>query len=157
MNAYIKRDSQVRSRGFTLVELMVTIAVVTILTAISVPSYTSQVRKARRMEARLALLDLATREERYFSTNSAYTAVAADLGYAGTFPQVVGSGYYQVSVCVSNTGSCGSSTTTTGSNFLLTATPVGTQANDTQCASFSLDSTGMQSATGVDTASCWGR
>jgi len=65
----------------------------------------SQVRKSRRTEARTALLDLAAREERFFSTNSAYTNVPANLGYAGTFPAPVGSSYYQVNV-TNATGTC---------------------------------------------------
>jgi type IV pilus assembly protein PilE len=148
--------AQCASKGFTLIELMMTVVIAVILTAITIPSYTYQIRKARRMEARLALLDLATREERFFSTNSAYTAAAADLGYAGTFPQTVGSGYYQVSVCVADAAPCGSNNAMAGSVFLLTATPTGTQQNDAQCASFSLDNHGVLSATGTAAASCWG-
>jgi type IV pilus assembly protein PilE len=143
------------SPGFTLVELMLTMLIAAILTAISVPSYTYQIRKARRTEARLALYDLATREERFFSTNSAYSSAASDLGYSGTFPLRVGNGYYQVSVCVAAQAPCGEGTAATGGVFLLTATPVGPQASDMQCTSFSLDNTGAQSATGTGAVACW--
>ena len=129
------------SAGFTLIELMITIVVATILITIAVPAYTSQIRKSRRTEAKTALLDLAAREERFFSTNSTYTAVPANLGYAGVFPQNVGSGYYQITVA-----------TPTATTFTATATPQGPQAGDSACAQFQLDNTGLQTAT---SAVCW--
>ena len=74
-------------RGFTLVELMVVVVIATILLSIAVPSYMSQVRQSRRTEAKTAVLDLASREERYFSTNgSIYSVTPADLGYVGPLP-----------------------------------------------------------------------
>ncbi len=65
-----------RAGGFTLIELMVTLVVASILLAIAVPSYQAQVRKSRRTEARNAVMDLAAREERYFSVNNDYSASA---------------------------------------------------------------------------------
>jgi prepilin-type N-terminal cleavage/methylation domain-containing protein len=68
--------------GFSLIELMVVVAIATILFAVAVPSYMLYVRQSRRTEARTAVLDLAGREERFFSTNGAtYTAVPGNLGY----------------------------------------------------------------------------
>jgi type IV pilus assembly protein PilE len=131
---------------------MVTIAVAAILGTIAVSSYTNQVRKSRRTEARTALLDLASRQERFFSTNSAYTTSAANLGYSGTFPQNIGSGYYSVSICVANAPGPCAGAAATGNIFLLTATTVGTQLKDTACATLSVDNTGLQTATN---ASCW--
>ena len=143
------------SAGFTLIELMVTVAIIAILGTLAVAGYTSQVRKSRRTEARTALLDLAARQERYNSTNSSYTDLPANLGYSGTFPQSVGNGYYQISVCVNATLPCAADAGT-GTAFLLTATPAGTQAADTACGSFTVDSTGAQAVTGSATASsCW--
>ena len=142
-----------RTTGFTLIELMVTILVLSILVAISVPLYTNQVRESRRTEAKTALLDIAAREERYFSTNSAYTNSPTNLGYAGAnWPVTVGSGYYTVTVCVASAAPCGTSTATTGSVFLLTANTTGAQLKDTNCAAFTLDNTGAQSATNTN---CW--
>lgn len=150
-----------RKAGFTLIELMVTIVVAAILIAIAVPSYTVQTRKARRTEAKTALLDLAAREERYNSTNSVYTSVPGNLGYTGPWPVKVGSGYYQIGVCVNSAlANCPGIDTMTGATFVLTAQPVpGTsQAADTQCASFTLDNTGLQKVTGTSAATpsdCW--
>ena len=66
--------------GFTLIELMITVAIIGILSAIAYPSYESYVRKSRRVDAKNALLDLASRQERYFSVNNKYSTTAADLG-----------------------------------------------------------------------------
>jgi type IV pilus assembly protein PilE len=141
------------SAGFTLIELMVAIAIAAVLATIAVSSYTNQVRKTRRTEARNALLDLAAREERFFSTNNAYTTAFGGLGYAAAFPQPVGSGYYTVSVCVApGPGPACAGNAVTGNIFVLTATAVGVQAKDTACASFTVDNTGLQNGTN---ANCW--
>jgi type IV pilus assembly protein PilE len=153
----IIRARQSASTGFSLIELMMAVTIVSILAGIAIPSYIKQVRQSRRTEARLALLDLAMREERFMTTNNAYTSVPANLGYSGTFPQVIGSGYYQVSVCVAAGAPCGSSSATTGNLFLAQATPFGSQAADAQCTSFTLDSTGMQAATGTSSSTCWAK
>jgi type IV pilus assembly protein PilE len=146
----------VRSRplpvaGFTLVELMVTIVIAAMLLAIAVPSYTSQVRKSRRTEARSAVMDLAAREERYFSVNNAYSFNDVDLGYGTANAQikdlVVGSGYYTVTVTtpVTATGQAG---------FNIVATAVGTQAKDKSCVLFGVDQTGKQTSAPSATG-CW--
>ena len=133
--------------GFTLIELMVVITIGAILLAIAVPSYTSQMRKSRRTEARTALLDLAAREERFFSTNSAYTNLPANLGYAGNFPVQVGSAYYQINV-----------TNATGTAFTATAAPINSQTSDAQCGTFTIDNTGQQTVSGPTGAlTCWSR
>jgi len=153
----IIRSEHSASAGFSLVELMVAITIASVLATIAVPGYIQQIRESRRIEARFALLDLVSREERFLTTNGAYTAVPANLGYSGKFPQTIGGGYYQISVCVADAAPCGTSTATTGNVFLVQATPVGTQASDAQCTSFRLDSTGVQSATGTSAATCWNK
>lgn len=144
------------SSGFTLIELMVTVAIVSILATIAVASYSSQIQKSRRTDARSALLDLAGREEKLFSTNNAYSATPSDLGYAavGTpWPISVGSGYYTVTVAVPDPAQAAATPTT----YAITATAVGTQLNDTACATLSVNQLGQQSSTGTGTpATCWG-
>jgi type IV pilus assembly protein PilE len=137
-----------RRSGFTLIELMITVAIAATLAAIAFPAYNIQIRKSRRTEARTALLDLAARAERMYSvTNSYWDAtnqlLPVDLGYLSTdaWPLPVGAGYYQIRL--SN-----SSATT----FTFTATAIGAQAQDTQCATFSVDNTGNQTATDP---TCW--
>jgi type IV pilus assembly protein PilE len=136
--------------GFTLIELMITVAIVAILATIASTSYNSQVQKSRRTDARSAILDLAGREEKLFSTTNAYSAVASDLGYAaaGTpWPIAVGSNYYNVGVTVGNPPT----------TYVITATPINSQVSDTQCTTLFVDQTGLQSSTGsATTATCWG-
>jgi type IV pilus assembly protein PilE len=142
--------------GFTLVELMVVIAIAAILGTIAVSSYSSSVRKSRRTDARTALLDMASREERFMSTNSTYSTTPSQLGYSGTFPMVIGSGYYQIAV-----PTIAVATSALPATFTVTATPVAGkgQDNDAPCQSFTVDSTGKQSATasggGDATSTCW--
>ena len=144
-----------RPGGFSLIELMVVVAIATILFAVAVPSYLTYVRQSRRTEARTAVLDLAGREERFFSTNGAtYSVTPAQLGYAA-LPVVIGGGYYQLSVC---SPACAPSAVAAPS-YTVTATAVGGQLRDLQCFSFSVDSTGRQFAvdsTNADaTQFCW--
>lgn len=137
--------------GFTLVELMVTVAIVAILATIAATSYTSQVQKSRRTDARSALLDLAGREEKIYSTTNTYTATLATLGYTSN---LVGSGYYTVAVVSPDNSQAAAATIPT---YLITATAVNSQVGDTQCATLSVNQTGAQTSTGTATpATCWG-
>ncbi len=146
-----KRESQAAASegGFTLIELMVTVAVVGILATIAAASYTSQVQKSRRTDARSAVMDLSGREEKLFSTTNAYSATPSDLGYAAVgvpWPVAVGSNYYNVTIVVP-----------TPSTYLITATAINSQANDGACLTLSIDQTGTQSSTGTGTVqACWG-
>ena len=73
-------------QGFSLIELMVTVAIIGILVGIAVPSYSNYVQKSRRTSATTALLDLASREAKYYSTNNVYTTSMTNLGYASAGP-----------------------------------------------------------------------
>ncbi len=145
--------------GFTLVELMSVVLIIAILTIIAVPSYTNHVRKSRRIEAKSILLDIASREERYIATNGIYSSTATDLGFSGTWPQTVGSGYYTVAAPTVTAASLSSSTAAaTPAKFSFTATATGTQTKDTQCASFTIDQSGLQTSAdsnGTATTGCW--
>jgi type IV pilus assembly protein PilE len=129
--------------GFTLVELMVTIVIGTILLSIAVPSYQSQIRKSRRTEAKTAMLDLASREERLFSTTNNYSDVPADLGYTA-WNQPIGGGYYSLDKPVV--------VTAPAATFTITARAIGTQVKDTQCQTFTVDQTGFQASADANAA-----
>jgi type IV pilus assembly protein PilE len=152
------------SGGFTLIELMTVVVVATILLSLAVPSYMSQVRRSRRTEAKTAVLDLAGREERYLSTNGAlYSTTPTDMGYLGAaFPvPVAPDNYYTLTVCAPATaaGCDPNANPPPAPSYYITATPVAgtTQANDAECTSFSVDSTGQQFSTGtLPSQQCWG-
>jgi type IV pilus assembly protein PilE len=136
-------------RGFTLVELMVTVAILGIVATIATTSYTSQIQKSRRTDARSALLDLAGREEKLFSTMNAYSSTASDLGY-NNFTTAIGSngGDYLLTVGVNAAGAAPS--------YTITATATGVQAGDTQCQTLSIDQTGNQTSSPGAPSVCWG-
>jgi type IV pilus assembly protein PilE len=139
-----------RSSGFTLIECMIVVAIIAILSAIAYPTYLEHLRKGRRIEAKTALLDLASRQERYFTTNNLYTATPERLGYGGTtFPIDVVSGghpHYRLSLTV------GSPAT----SYSASATPVGGQVQD-RCGTFTIDQLGVHGNTDntESTSKCW--
>lgn len=146
-------------KGFTLIELMVVVTVITILTVIAVPSYISTVRKSHRSEAKSILLDIAGREERYLATNGSYSSTASDLGFSGTWPQAVGSGYYQIEVPTIVAATVSSATAAAiPAQFLFTATAINAQAKDTQCYQFTVNQAGVQSSltsAAATSTGCW--
>ena len=75
-----------RGHGFTLIELMIVVVIVAILAAVALPAYNDSVRKSRRTAAKTAVLDMASREEKFYTTNNAYASTASNLGeYAVPF------------------------------------------------------------------------
>jgi type IV pilus assembly protein PilE len=150
-------------KGFTLIELVVAMVIAAILAAIAIPGYSSYVRKARRADAKTALLDLAGLEERYFSTQNVYTANWSDLGYTAANGSALPVGNYYTIAAQTPTAAVAPTATTVGSpaSFSFTATAVLTsdQAKDTQCKTFTVTSGGGQSAAdsnGNDnTQTCW--
>ncbi len=147
------------SAGFTLTELLIVMVIVAILMAVAVPMYQQQVQQSRRTEATNAVLELASREEKYFSVNNNYSADPTQLGYSSSVtsftPPVSTGTYYQITVDVP-TPEAG-----VAPSYTITATPAAgsPQLNDTNCQTFSITQTGVQSATnsaGSDsTATCW--
>ena len=140
-----------RHTGFSLIELMIVVSIITILAAIAVPSYNSSVRKSRRTEAKTAITDFAAREERLYATQNAYSTDPVALGYGGSWPVSTGS-YYQIDLPVSSAPSA-----TQPATFSVTVQPApgSPQVSDTACATFTLTNTGLQGATGTNPSSCW--
>lgn len=152
--------------GFTLIELMIVVVIASILLAIAIPTYQHEIQQSRRTDAKTALLDLAAREQRYFSVQNAFTTSFVNLGYAtsGNPASVtVGSGYYSVTVSVPAAAPDPQAGNIAAPSFSFTATPVAgtSQASDTACASFEVDSIGYQAAqnssSSDNTAVCWGQ
>lgn len=149
-NPFVPLKTYKASRGFTLIELMITVAIVGILAAVALPSYTRYIQKSRRNDAKTSLLDLASRQERFFTTNQGYTVTPANLGFSGAFPLGIPSPSaitYNINVTVSGTGN---------TSFSATAVPVGPQAADA-CGTYRVNELGVQSVTGASLSAtdCW--
>ncbi|MDE1927568.1 MAG: type IV pilin protein [Burkholderiales bacterium] len=138
-----RRRRRGAARGFTLIELMVAVAVVGILAAIAYPSYLGQIQKSRRADARAALVAAAQALERFYSERSTYAG--ATLGSSGVYPAASQNGYYTLSI-----------TAQSAAGFTLAATPTGNQASDA-CDVFTYDQTGTKGNSGgtLGAASCW--
>lgn len=115
-----------RHRGFTLTELLVTMVVIAIIAAISMPVYQDYSRGARRAAAVSMLTDLASRQEQYFLDNRSYAGTLTALGFPTATLQTDG-GYYTVSVSAF-----------TASSYTLRAVPTAQQAT-ADCGDLTLD------------------
>ena len=130
-------------RGITLIELMVVVVIVGILAAIAYPNYQDFTSRAKRNEARAALLRLATNQERFYLNNNTFTADMTQIGFSSS-PFTTETGYYVVSV-----------TSATPSNFSATATYQYGGSEADKCLTFTIDGRG-QKTSGPDT-DCWTR
>jgi type IV pilus assembly protein PilE len=145
--------------GLTLVELMVTLAVLAILVTIGYPMYVAQVQKSRRVDARAGVMEMAAAQEREFAAWGGYSeptiaisnvnandgapAPDANSVFNSEIARISGeySDYYTFTVNATDT------------TFTITATTRGNQGGDLDCASFSVDQTGTKNATDLNL--CW--
>lgn len=131
-----------RSRGFSMIELMIVVVIIAILSAIAIPSYRQYVLRGHRSEATRALQDLASRQENYYFTNNEYATNLSELGASSSVAGV----YFRVAI------SSASST-----DYQITATTQGTQDQDRACTAFALHRSGAKESSGNGTAeTCWG-
>jgi type IV pilus assembly protein PilE len=132
------------SGGFTLIEVVVVMAIIAILAAIAIPNYTEYIRRGHRSDAKTALLQVAQWQERFRTENNAYSP-AVPAGMA-----TVGSGGARYTIAVAQPGG--------NQTFTLTATRQGSQLGD-PCGDFIVDHTGQQTtAGGIRPAlECWAR
>lgn len=140
-----KKTLSQRWRGFTLIELMIVVAIGSILMAIAMPSYQAYVARGRRADAKAGLQQASLWMERAQTATGTYPLTAAfpaSLTVAGN-PQT-----YQIALA------------SNGAAYTLTATPIGVQAGDA-CGNFTLTNTGVRNVVGViapmTLAQCWGR
>ncbi len=150
--------------GYTLIEMLVVVAIIGILSAIAIPAYQANVVNATRSVAIAGLMDLANRQEQFFLNNKTYTASMVNLGYpAGLVFDLAGDS----AAALNNNQTLVASTSTdrvyvikidsaAASAFSVSAVPQLAQANDTECAILSLNnlSAKTESGTGMP-VDCW--
>lgn len=143
----------VYSRGFTLIELMIVVAIVGILSTVAFPSYQEYLRRGARSEAKAGLLQAAQWMERAATVSGVYPT-AANTNNANFFPtglRSVPSNRYAIALPAASS---------TNTAFLLTATPQNAQVGD-KCGTYTLAQNGERGNTGMKSgatsADCWNR
>jgi len=129
--------NKTKHNGFTLVEIMVVVAILGIIAVIAIPSYNETVRKGRRADAKVTLLKISQNLERCFSENNSYQAASGCTNFNNTNSE---EGFYTITTAQNAT------------TFTLTATATGGQASDTHCAQLTLNHAGTKGGTNSD---CW--
>ena len=134
--------------GFTLIEVMIVVAIIGILAAIALPSYNQYVVRSNRAAAQSFALEVANRQQRYLLDARSFAADMSALGMSE--PAKVANAYTITTASIADAKP---------SAFTVTATPKGSQAtNDTDCKVLTLDQAGTKTATGdKGVAGCWYR
>jgi len=136
-----------KHRGFTLIELMIAVAVIGILSAIAYPSYTQYIVRVNRSAAQSFMFAVANKQEQYLLDARSY---ASSISALNLTPPTELSGKYVVTTTPVNTD--------TPPTYTVTATPQGNQASkDTKCGTLTLSSAGVKSQSGTASAvsDCW--
>lgn len=134
-----------KSSGITLIEILITLAIIAILSTIGYPLYSDYVIKSRRTDAKAALMQIIQAQQRHYTAHSTYTTDLSKIGYPKAAAVLSDGGHYAITAT-----SCGAGIT---SCVTLTAVP---QFTDDDCKNMILDSTGAKSVSASSTtAKCW--
>lgn len=134
--------------GFTLIEVMITVAIVGILAAIALPSYQEYVARSRRLDAQATLLEAAQFMERFYTQNGTYTNAALPANLAVSPAGSTGTGvFYDITLPAA---------TLTANTYTLQAAPANAQANDA-CGNLTFNQNGVRGVGSSTVAVCWRR
>ncbi len=141
-----------RAFGFTLIELMVVIAIVALLVMVAMPSFQGQIRKTKRSIGKAELMSVIARQEQFFANNKQYATDLTDLGYIAN-PYAIDRDSVELAVTASGRIYTIQLSAATATAFTLQAVPQLDQAKDTLCGTLQITSTGVKTATG--SGDCW--
>ena len=134
--------------GFTLIEVMIVVAIIAIITMIAYPAYQDQMTKTRRSDGHAALMEMVNRQERFYTNNNTYTIVLTNLPNTtvdGSGKTDSEEGYYKLSARQCGVATCNTATPQPLVNCVeILAEPQGTQAAD---GNLSFDSRGAKCPT----------
>ena len=131
-------------RGITLIELMIVVVIIGIMAMIAYPNYSQFVARAKRTEAKAALLKIATNQERFYLQNNSYTTDMMQLGFPVGAAFISDSDSYSISVTAAD-----------ANNFTAVATYQRFDDEALKCLTFQIDGRGIR--TSAPLADCWSR
>ena len=145
--------AQKRMGGFTLIELMIVVAVIGILAMIAYPSYTRYIQRSNRAVGKTVMMQIASKEESYFTDRKQYATALTALGLdadtvyvtrdTNTQATSTSEAIYQVTLSAA-----------TATSFTVQAVPINAQAKDTDCGTLTYSNLGEKTASGTR-SDCW--
>ena len=162
MTVFGMKTTMKPTQGFTLIEIMIAVAIIAIISGFAYPSYVKHVQRAKRVDAQTAVLEAAQRQEAYSlrmaikCMSNCYANSLAQLEYKTTSSE----GLYNLALSATPSGCTGNSTPPVCDGFEITATPVTTkpQAQDSECQSLTVNQLGTKSAKDANNSAstkCW--